>query len=84
MIGVEFSAPLVQIANGNKERFGQDNITFLNADATQYVLPDGSSLVFLFNPFDEVILEKFISNNLEHYRRHRSLIAYSNDVHARP
>lgn len=81
MIGVEFSAPLVQVANSNRERFGNANITFLNGDANEYLLPDGKSLVFLFNPFDDVILEKFISNNVDHFRKHRSLIAYSNDIH---
>jgi len=80
VIGVEFSAPLVEIAQANLARFGKSNIAFLNTDATHYDLPAGRSLVFLFNPFDDVILERFISNNIELFRKHRSVIAYSNDV----
>ena len=34
----------------------------------------------MFNPFDDVILERFVRHNLDHFRQHRSVIAYANDV----
>lgn len=35
----------------------------------------------MFNPFDDVILDKFIENNLNHFKTHDSIIAYANDIH---
>ena len=81
LIGVEFSAQLVEISNQNADRFGKDNIVFINDDAAQYKLPTGTSLIFLFNPFGDEILNKFLQNNIEHIRKSRSMIAYSNDQH---
>ena len=34
----------------------------------------------MFNPFDSVVLEKFILNNVEHFKKHNSVIAYANDI----
>ncbi len=81
IIGVEFSEELVAIANSNKEIADSKNIVFLNEDATAYSLPKESSLIFLFNPFDESVLRIFIKNNLDHFRICKSVIAYANDVH---
>lgn len=54
VIGVDFSAALVTIARENARKCGfGDEIELVCADATQYDLPDGASLVYLFNPFAE-------------------------------
>jgi tRNA G46 methylase TrmB len=79
IIGVEFCGPLVDVADANKISFGADNISFLNIDAALFVLPKGNNLIFLFNPFDELILGKFLENNIDHFRESRSIIAYAND-----
>jgi SAM-dependent methyltransferase len=79
--GVDFSAPLIDIANQNLAKTGYGNVHFLVADATTWKLPDGDSLVLLNNPFNEVIVEKFLTSNLDHFRKYRSLIAYGNDLH---
>jgi SAM-dependent methyltransferase len=79
IIGVEFCAELVDVANANRIKFGADNISFLNIDAAQFVLPNGNNLIFLFNPFDEIILRRFVENNIDHFRKSQSLIAYAND-----
>jgi SAM-dependent methyltransferase len=81
IIGVEFSRPLVDVANVNKTSFGAGNISFLNIDAAVFSLPKGNNLIFLFNPFGGVILHKFLENNINHFRQSRSLIAYANDQH---
>jgi SAM-dependent methyltransferase len=81
IIGVEFSDPLVQAANDNKRAFKADNIDFVNLDASIFKLPSGINIIFLFNPFDEFILAKFLENNGDYFRRHQSLIAYANDHH---
>lgn len=53
----------------------------MEGDAAAFILPKAINLVFIFNPFDQVILKKFISINLEHFKTHQSVIAYANDVH---
>ena len=44
-------------------------------------MPDSKCLIFLYNPFDDIILEKFVANNYSHFKRHESVIAYAFDVH---
>lgn len=83
IIGVEFSRPLVEVAEVNKQRFGARHINFVNTDARMFSLPKGDSLIFLFNPFGEIILTKFLENNMLHFKENRSVIAYANDQHRR-
>jgi SAM-dependent methyltransferase len=80
IIGIEFSEPLVYIANKNKQIIKPNNIDFFCADATEFQLPNQTNLIFMFNPFDNVVLEKFISNNIAHFKAHNSVIAYANDI----
>jgi len=80
IIGVEFSKPLVEIANKNKVKIKAKNITFINIDATEFNLPDEKNLIFMFNPFDKTILNTFIANNLNHFKKNKSIIAYANDI----
>jgi hypothetical protein len=59
---------------------GVTPIDFIEADAQTYRLPDGPSLVFLFNPFDAIALSRFIAYNLDHFRKAGSIIAYGFDI----
>jgi SAM-dependent methyltransferase len=79
--GMDFSEPLVEIAKRNLAKTSYKNVHFLVADATSWKIPNGNSVVFLFNPFNELILEKFLTLNLDHFTRYRSLIAYGIDAH---
>ncbi len=81
IVGVEFSAPLVAVADANSKIFGAQDIRFVNMDATAFSLPAGDNLVFLFNPFGECILKQFLENNIERFRQSRTVIAYANDQH---
>jgi SAM-dependent methyltransferase len=80
VLGIEFSKPLIAIAETNKRSFDRPSVIFLNADATQFKLPEANCLVFMYNPFDDVGLERFISCNLNHFQTHDSAIAYANDI----
>ncbi len=80
VVGVEYSQDLIACAQVNLSKSGKTNIRFIQADAAQFDLPRKQSLVFLFNPFDAVILERFLARNVDCLRAHRSLIAYANDV----
>jgi SAM-dependent methyltransferase len=81
IVGIEFSKPLVDIANRNNKKINSKKVIFINADASTYRLPNESNLIFLFNPFSEVILERFITNNKKALEDNDSVIAYANDVH---
>jgi SAM-dependent methyltransferase len=81
IIGIDFSEPLIAISQENAQRFGRADIVFKHADARKFFLPDARNLVFMFNPFDDVILREFIENNLEHFQQRKSIIAYANDLH---
>lgn len=80
VIGVEYAAPLLDDARENARRAGLSNVEFIHADAAQYDLPDEPALVFMFNPFDGVILGHFLDRNRARIRATGSLIAYANDL----
>ena len=44
-------------------------------------LRGNAAAIFMFNPFDDVILNRFLEHNREHFRRYRSIVAYANDIH---
>lgn len=77
--GIDFSPPLIEVASRNASRAPYDNVQFLVADATTWQIPDANSLVLINNPFNGVILAKFVENNIGHFARYRSIIAYGND-----
>lgn len=64
-IGVEFAKELHEQAVKNIEALTLDNVESLYADATAYTLPNNISLIYFFNPFDEVVMKKVIHNILE-------------------
>ena len=80
ILGIEFSKPLVDIAEKNKARVNSNKIMFIHTDASTYILPNGNNFVFLFNPFDDVVLNQFITNNKIHFENNNSIIAYANDI----
>lgn len=59
IIGVEFAADLVAIARANIRRLGVA-VQTMCLDAATYPLPSGPLLVFMFNPFDAVVMAKVI------------------------
>ena len=83
VIGIDFSPSLIREAEENLKSFrgGRGNISFMVRDARIFDLPESESIVYLFNPFDEVILGAFLDRNREHFSRYRSRIVYVNDLH---
>lgn len=77
IIGVDFAPELVAIANENSRRTGL-TIETVCADAARYPLPPGPLLLFLFNPFDEVVMERVVANA----KLRSCIIVYCNPVYA--
>ena len=64
-IGVEFAKELHEQAAQNIETLKLKNVESRYADATTYALPNDISVVYFFNPFDSVVMEKVIENILK-------------------
>ena len=77
--GIDFSEPLIEAAKGNVAKLHWQDVSFVVADAAHWQAPAGNTLFFMFNPFDAVIMERFLTLNIDHFKRHRSLIAYATD-----
>jgi SAM-dependent methyltransferase len=83
VIGIDFSPPLIQIAQDNLRKIPYPNFSFQVADARAWELPSGNNIVMLNNPFNEVILKEFLLRNLKHFQKYPSLVAYTWDVHSK-
>lgn len=88
IIGVEFSETLCQIARLNLLRYsklypGPTEFQVIHADAAEYAIPDDASTVFMFNPFDSVVMAKVVMNIEKSLRRRaRKLhIVYRHPLH---
>jgi len=58
VIGVEFAVELYETSLLNMRRLGIENFELHNLDAAFYTPPKDVSLIFMFNPFDHVVMEK--------------------------
>jgi 16S rRNA G966 N2-methylase RsmD len=74
-IGVEFAKELHETAKRNIQKLQLKNVTSLYADATTFTPPNQVSVIYFFNPFDEVVMEKVIDNLLRHKEN------FENDVY---
>jgi SAM-dependent methyltransferase len=61
IVGVEYSSELAEICCKNLLKMGlQSKAEVVVCDAAEFCFPDGDLLVFLYNPFDGVILERVL------------------------
>jgi 16S rRNA G966 N2-methylase RsmD len=63
-IGIEFAKELNDIANSNIEKLSIDNVKSIHEDATKYLPPLDVSIIYLFNPFDKIVMDKVAQNIL--------------------
>ncbi len=61
-IGVEFAKELHEIAQKNIKALRVKGVESIYEDATQFTLPKETSLIYFFNPFDEVVMQKVFDN----------------------
>ena len=81
VIGIEFSEKLYDVSQLNRLRFPRKNVSFFHGDASDYLIPEGNNVVFMYNPFDSVLLERFLNRNVALFKQTKSIIAYANDCH---
>lgn len=85
-VGVEFSESLLCIARRNaasfRERTTKDAIEFHYADASEFELPEGPLVVFLYNPFGEPVMRQVARRAAERWATNRDPLSiwYHNPV----
>jgi SAM-dependent methyltransferase len=84
IIGIDFSKKLcnaaANVCRGIKNKYPDRSITIECADARHYCIPETVGVIFLFNPFDAVVMDEFIKKVSESLcRKNRPLkILYAN------
>lgn len=85
--GIDFSKELCLTAEKNltatKKTFAHLQYSIINNDAFYYSIPANVDVIFLFNPFDEIIMSGVVNNiisSLQHSPRQLYII-YSNPLH---
>jgi SAM-dependent methyltransferase len=86
--GVEFSSSLCAVARANIDRFRRRSgvaaeFEIIHGDAGEYVVRDDEDVFFLFNPFDDHVLERVIANISRSFaaRPRPLLLIYRRPVH---
>lgn len=84
MIGIDFSEKLCEqareVMEGVKEVSPGLTVAISCVDARDYDIPDTVGVIFLFNPFDDLVMESFVDKVFESlYRRERPIkVLYAN------
>ena len=80
--GLEFDEYLIDISKKNlfplKKKF-----KIIHNDAGKFFLEDSRYVIYLYNPFDKIILKQFLENNLNLLKKNECIIIYQNNFHAK-
>jgi len=72
--GIDFSAQLCSAANENitavKENIASAEFTVIHCDASSYIIPSDVDCIFLFNPFDEFMMNKVVDHIIQSINNH--------------
>ena len=79
--GIEIDRELSKISKKNYKKTNYRNINFINKNCLEFKIPNNSSYIFMFNPFNEKILKQFILNNIKHFKKYNSILIYANPIH---
>ena len=88
IVGIEWSMRVARIARENARKFAHPeqvcrSIELLDGDATAYELPHEPLVIFMYNPFREPLVRRFVDNlrrSLEQCPRH-VVIVYCNPMY---
>ena len=85
IVGIEWSTRVAEIARENVRKFIHPeqacrSIELIDGDATAYELPHEPLVIFLYNPFREPLVRRFVDNlrrSLEQSPRHVVIVYYN-------
>jgi SAM-dependent methyltransferase len=84
LIGIDLSKKLcdaaANVCRGIKNKYPDKSLTIECVDARHYRIPETVGVIFLFNPFDAIVMEEFIQKVSESlHRKNRPLkVLYAN------
>lgn len=88
VLGVEFAEELYRDADHYiscipEHRIRARDVAMLHADATEFAVPDGPCIFYLFHPFDAAVLRRFLVHVLSSLRSEPRpmILAYFNPKH---
>jgi SAM-dependent methyltransferase len=61
VIGVEFACELVEIARANLAKAGAVNASVEHADAADFQVPNGDTILYLYNPFTQDVMRQVVA-----------------------
>ncbi|MEO7308030.1 MAG: methyltransferase domain-containing protein [Ferruginibacter sp.] len=85
--GLDFSKDLCEIAKANltltRQKIPSLEFAVINNDAFYYEIPDSVDCIFMFNPFDDIIMSAVVNNIFESLQNNprRLYIIYVNPLH---
>ena len=71
--GIDIEPEFIKVA---KTELPLANILLDNAES--YIIPNKKMHIFIFNPFNNKVLKKFLDNNIENIKKNKSIIIYNN------
>jgi precorrin-6B methylase 2 len=79
IMGVDYSPHLIEICTENLHKISANNVQVICDNVAEVNLPynDNINIFYLYNPFDEEILVKFLNK----FKSTNSIIIYTNPVH---
>lgn len=88
VVGIEFSAPLCEVARKNLELFRRrraitSDVRVVHADVVQYVIEHDETVFYFFDPFSSEVLEKVLNNIRQSLTTHprRIWVIYNSPQH---
>ncbi len=87
LTGLDFSKDLCDMAKQNlsitKQQFPQIEYKVINNDAFYFEIPGDANYIFLFNPFDEIIMSAVVNNIFASLQNHprKITVIYVNPLH---
>lgn len=78
--GIDYNLDFLKTAKKNFEKAKVSNVELMHGDATGYDCFNGVNVVYLYNPFDEVILSQVIQNICK--SNSKTVLIYNKPVHA--
>ena len=72
---------IIKANKNNKNKIKDKKINFFYANAKNFRLKNKKYFIFIFNPFNEIILKKFLDNNVKILKKNKCFIAYVNAHH---
>ena len=84
VLGVEFAKELHEIAERNIRRACNGRAQSILCDAGEFEIPNGPCVLYLYNPFDRLLMERVVHNIVSSFRakpRHIVIATLNETVH---